>query len=129
MIVNQANEARTPAAERYLNDVPMGGYVNYLNGVPVESKRAKMSSPLNRHKSGHHHGDMGHATTSNLPTIQKSASIARNQPLKDARLSSGLAANPTKAMLASKSKARVHAIVNSKIEEQNMSNTMRPSKK
>ena len=82
---------------------------------------------MNRHK--HAHGPAGHATTSNLPTIQKSASIARNQPLKDARMASGMSSNPAKAMLASKSKVRVHAIVSNKMDDKNMNNSMTKASK
>lgn len=60
-----------------MSDMPNGGgYVNYVNGVPVGSSRSKLASPINRHT--HNHAAVGHATTSNLPTIEKSASITRH---------------------------------------------------
>ena len=43
MIANKVNEIRSPGAERYMTDMPMpaGGYVNYVNGVPVDTRRSK----------------------------------------------------------------------------------------
>lgn len=55
-----SGDVRTPGADRYF-ETPTGGYVNYVNGVPVDGKRT-VHSP-NRHRDGHVHG------ASNLPTI------------------------------------------------------------
>ena len=95
-----------------------GGYVNYVNGVPVggASPVKRLSSPTNRQKDGH-------GTASKLPTI------ARNQPVKDARLSKGISSHPTRAMLLSKSHARAGTSVKGTADSDTHNISTRASKK